>query len=86
MYILEVKWLLKGNVTAVPGISLTEEEKEAVETRGGRGGETEQQMVLKAMGTRGIKTAVAAMEDDAAAAISKLIFAVSDIATNPILC
>ena len=79
MCILQVKWSLKGNVTAVPGISLTEEEKEAVETRGGRGGKAKQRVVLTAVGTRGIKKAVAAIEDGAAAVISKLIFVVSDV-------
>lgn len=55
-------------LTAVPGVSLTDEEKEAVETRGGRGGKAEQRVVLIAAGTRGIKTAVVDMEADAAAA------------------
>lgn len=44
-----------------------------METRGGRGGKAEQRVVLTAVGARGIKTAVAAMEEDAAAAISKVI-------------
>lgn len=71
---------------------MTDEEKEAVETRGGRGGKAEQQVVvLTAVGTRGIKTTVATMEDAAAAAaISKLNFSclgyVMWSATNPILC
>ena len=72
-------------IRAVPGINLTEEEKEAVETRGGRGGKAEQQVVLTAMGRRGIKTAVAAMEDDAAAAMSKLIFAGWNLAARTLL-
>lgn len=55
-------------IRAVPGLSLTEEEKEAVETRGGRDGKAEQWVTLTAVWTRGTKTAVAAMEDAAAAA------------------
>ena len=47
---------------------MMEVEKEEAELRGGRHGKAEHRVILLGADTRGTNTAVAAMEDDAAAA------------------